>query len=87
MISSVSRFDLHCLFFPVCQDFMVREDGALAQRLQDEECEFATLFYICSFSDYDYHGIQIVICFQLSISMAIFNPQSSTISQTINVYN
>lgn len=31
---------------------MVREDGALAQRLQDEECEFATLFYICSFSDY-----------------------------------
>lgn len=66
---------------------MVREDGALAQRLQDEECEFATLFYICSFSDYDYHGIQIVICFQLSISMAIFNPQSSTISQTINVYN
>lgn len=66
---------------------MVREDGALAQRLQDEECEFATLFYICSFSDYDYHGIQIVICFQLSTSMAIFNPQSSTISQTINVYN
>lgn len=66
---------------------MVREDGALAQRLQDEECEFATLFYICSFSDYDYHGIQIVICFQFSISMAIFNPQSSTISQTINVYN
>ena len=31
---------------------MVREDGALAQRLQDEECEFATLFYICSFCDY-----------------------------------
>lgn len=52
MISRASKFDLHCLFFPVCQDFMVREDGALAQRLQDEECEFATLFYICSFSDY-----------------------------------
>lgn len=31
---------------------MIREDGALAQRLQDEECEFATLFYICSFCDY-----------------------------------
>lgn len=52
MISRASKFDLNCLFFPVCQDFMVREDGALAQRLQDEECEFATLFYICSFSDY-----------------------------------
>ena len=25
-------------FFLVCQDFMVREDGALAQRLQEEEC-------------------------------------------------
>ena len=24
--------------FSVCQDFMVREDGALAQRLQEEEC-------------------------------------------------
>ena len=25
--------------FPVRQDFMVREDGALAQRLQEEECK------------------------------------------------
>ena len=24
--------------FPVRQDFMVREDGALAQQLQEEEC-------------------------------------------------
>ena len=25
--------------FPVRQDFMLREDGALAQRLQEEECK------------------------------------------------